>query len=240
MNRIAYAIIIIVVTVTFQACATSPVPMFYRGAEIKGQVVDADTKEPIEGVVVVAKWELYCANPVDGSHCKVLHVYEAVTDKEGRYSMPSWGPKMRPRKTYLTHFDPYTLYFKKGYEASWLINSDPERFYKYYKSVDFENISFKNFEKRVGFTRYEHHRSLRESVWDGRTIEMKRFEGSNRDLFHMLNSIYSDIIDEEEIPLMKVKYTSEEWARAVKDLKAPFSYKELPDRVLKVIEEEQK
>jgi hypothetical protein len=118
-------------------------PLFYWGKAISGAVVDADTKQPLDGVIIVAQW-VYTG----GAR---LHVVEVVTDRDGKYHVPAWGPKPRnilaPRLS--GYFDPQILCFKPGYELLNLAN----RFLDNYEAV-------------------------RTSDWDGKTVEMKRFRGS--------------------------------------------------------------
>lgn len=241
-RKYIFIFVALIIFSSLNACAHHP--MFYRAAEIKGQVVDAETKKPIEGVAVVAQWVLYHEGIADGGHGKVLKVYEAVTDKEGNYRIPAWGPRRRPAMTHLDDYDPRISLFKKDYEYLELYNTDPQKFYKRHKPEEVEKWSFEKLRKRTLATgsTAEHNRYLRESVWDGRRVELKKFEGDNKKLFNMLHSVFSDIIDEEDegIPIRKVKYTAKEWAEAIKELKPPFDYSKLPKRVQRVLGEEYK
>ena len=62
------------------------------GATFKGKVIDADTKEPIEGAVVVASWLEERAD-VAGSTSEPKDVKETLTDKNGEWIIK--GPKGR-------------------------------------------------------------------------------------------------------------------------------------------------
>ena len=56
---------------------------------IRGQVLDDETKQPIAGVVVVAKWRaVQPAMPEARSTC--LHVESATTDAEGKFRLNNW------------------------------------------------------------------------------------------------------------------------------------------------------
>jgi hypothetical protein len=56
----------------------------------KGQVVDAETGQPIEGVVVVAVWDTI--SPAFIHHKREFHdVDEVVTNAEGRFVIPARG-----------------------------------------------------------------------------------------------------------------------------------------------------
>lgn len=59
-------------------------------ATFKGKVVDADTKEPIEGAVVVAEWSGETTTPT-ATHSTLKDVKEVLTDKKGEWMIK--GPK---------------------------------------------------------------------------------------------------------------------------------------------------
>ncbi len=59
-------------------------------ATFKGKVIDADTKEPIEGAVVVASWSESTATITGGSQ-RSKDVKETLTDKKGEWKIR--GPK---------------------------------------------------------------------------------------------------------------------------------------------------
>jgi hypothetical protein len=90
------------------ACGT----LFHSAKEIRGQVVDEESGKPLQGVIVVAQWQPYF--PPSG-HRGVIHVYEAVTDREGKYHIPSWGPKPVPLGAEMRDFDPELRFFLPGY-----------------------------------------------------------------------------------------------------------------------------
>jgi hypothetical protein len=88
-------------------------PAEYSGAEIRARVVDIETQKPLEGVFVVARWEL---DQSLSRERKPLHVLETVTDAKGEFYFPRWGPKPRPPFTRLWGGDPRLVFFKPGYE----------------------------------------------------------------------------------------------------------------------------
>jgi len=139
---------------TLPACAT---PLTYSAKEIRGQVVDAETGRPIEGAVVMAQWVL--SHIGSGHYGKRLHIHETVTDKNGNYVIPSWGPKPRLPMTDLIYRDPEILIFKSGYEPEGLENSKPQT------------------------------NSLRVSEWDGKIIKLKKPRGSLEDYAQRLESM---------------------------------------------------
>jgi hypothetical protein len=99
------------------------------GATFKGKVIDADTKEPIEGAAVVAVWGEETTTPT-ATHSRLKDVKEVLTDKNGEWLI--MGPKGGEvgnikaiisvlTGTYFT-LPPAFIVFKPGY-CSW-----PERF----------------------------------------------------------------------------------------------------------------
>jgi hypothetical protein len=86
-----------------------------------GRVIDVDTKEPIEGAVVVAEW-LEEKATIAGPAERLKDVKETLTDKDGKWSIT--GPedetnKMIPSMLHLLGFytikKPNFIIFKPGY-----------------------------------------------------------------------------------------------------------------------------
>ncbi len=71
-------------------------PPFYIAKPISGRVLDAETGAPVQDAIVVAQWKLYSGGMGHGGHDGSLHDDEVVTDADGRFTLPGWGPKLRP------------------------------------------------------------------------------------------------------------------------------------------------
>lgn len=144
------------------ACAT---PLTYSAEPIEAWIVDAETKQPIEDVIVVAHWEL--VGPMENYPVGQIEVLESVTDKNGRFHFPAWGPKLHLAPfSYLTDSDPELLFFKSGYKYISVSNSLYLRPKKYY----YDGMPGGTKEKPTG--------SKRISFWNGETIKMERFGGA--------------------------------------------------------------
>ncbi|MDH4226687.1 MAG: carboxypeptidase-like regulatory domain-containing protein [Deltaproteobacteria bacterium] len=91
--------------------------------EIRGRVVDADTRKPIEGAVVVAVWE-YKKPYGEGSIDVIIDIAESVTDKDGNYFIAAKGPLTIPWNGEFKRSDPELWFFKEGYEAQDQYNMD--------------------------------------------------------------------------------------------------------------------
>lgn len=154
--------------VTQPAC--SGPPSHYSAEAIEIQVIDAESKKPLDGVIVTANWQLL-GGMEGGLPLGQMMVMETVTDSSGVFRFPAWGPLRRPQG-YLREDDPQLLLFKSGYEYRKLSNPVSSKI---------------------------NHDSLRRSQWHGKTIELKPFKGtmeeySNRfqDLNHEVDRIVSD------------------------------------------------
>lgn len=53
-------------------------------------VIDAETKEPIEGVVFLGYWEKYSGSFAGSNPSGILEVKELITDKNGKASFSGW------------------------------------------------------------------------------------------------------------------------------------------------------
>ncbi|MGX2032935.1 peptidase associated/transthyretin-like domain-containing protein [Methylocaldum gracile] len=146
--------ILTVLLLPLQACATK-----YSAEPIQARVVDAETKQPLEDVNVVANWQLE-GGLEGGTNLGQMMVMETVTDSAGQFSFPAWGPKAIPsgypleyQNARLKDMDPQLLLFKSGYKYLALYNR-------------------KTAEQMRGKGP-----SVRTSDWNGKTIEMRRFTG---------------------------------------------------------------
>ncbi len=87
--------------------------LIFHKPEYEGKIIDADTNEPIEGVVVVA---LYNTRSIIGGPAGLLyhtiHAKEVLTDKNGKFVVPSYTTMMGPNsKENYTEF----IIYKPGY-----------------------------------------------------------------------------------------------------------------------------
>ena len=120
---------------------------FYSAEAIEGSVADAETGRPLEGVIAVAHWRLN-GGFEGGTPIKELQILEAVTDPNGRYSFPAWGPRFASTG-YLEEYAPSILFFKPGYKFL-----------------------------RVNNDHWYPGRDMSRSDWNGRTVKLERFRGT--------------------------------------------------------------
>lgn len=108
-NRIIFQIATIMVLGVFlSSCA-----IYHHYGSYYGKVVDAETKEPLEGAAVLAVYYTQSYGPA-GSISHYLDAQEAVTDNKGEFKIP---PLRAVTFRSLQSFDPYPLFtiFKPGY-----------------------------------------------------------------------------------------------------------------------------
>jgi hypothetical protein len=97
---------------------------FANTRTFKGRVIDTDTKEPIEGAVVVAAW-YKARDTIAGESTSLKDVKECLTDKNGKWWIrgpkgrpPGHGP-MPPLSLFFSYIrEPVFIVFKPGY-CSW-------------------------------------------------------------------------------------------------------------------------
>ncbi len=111
-----------------------------------GTVIDADTKEPIQGAVVVAVYSAGCLRPVEG-YSKTLGARETLTDVNGAFHTPLFLTASSPHC-----FRSFTdfIVFKAGYGYSpipYLFSfpgsiplDRPYDYYDFYSLTDIEDL----------------------------------------------------------------------------------------------------
>jgi hypothetical protein len=158
-------------------------PLTYSAKPIRGVVVDAQTGHPLEGVIVVAQWVLHVAPVGYGPRLQVL---ETVTDAQGVYQFPGWGPKLNPRfpLSSLDMRDPGLTFFKPGYRPHGASNM--------YMSND----------------------ALRSSDWDGKTIKLEDFTGTIEQWVREVDLLQSSLswgheMDWRQVPRMTLAILNE-------------------------------
>lgn len=120
----------------------------YNMQGMEGGVVDKATKQPLEGVMVIEVWEV--GGGFEGHTVDYLPLGEAETDSIGRYSFPARGAG-KVSEGFLKEYTPRLIFFKPGY------------------------VFFSKGNRYHPDRRFEYNRR---SDWDGKTIEMEKFEGT--------------------------------------------------------------
>ena len=129
-------------------------PPVYFAKPIRGTVVDAETGKGLNGVVVVATWRVHTIGIGHSGIGGSIKTLEVVTDEEGKYFIPGWGPRPRPPLSYLGEYSPLLRYFKP----------------KYFPTGQSNALS--SYEKRDKS-------AIRTSEWDGKVIRLTPFKDDN-------------------------------------------------------------
>src|SRR3989338_394599 len=139
-------IILLLLTLTFIS-VPSHAWLIYHKPEFKGKVIDSETKEPIEGAVVVVTYSKTVFRFMPETGDVIIEVKETLTDKDGNFSIPSYTTMIDPL-AWESHAD--FIIFKPGYGSfpdwrvsppqMWLHNVPPgnSRYYDW-------NLSFEEF-----------------------------------------------------------------------------------------------
>lgn len=97
--------------------------LIYRKPEFKGKVIDAATKEPLVGAVIVA---MYYSSPIitgpAGGSPYIIHVKETLTDQNGLFRIPSYTTIIQPNS--VEHITDFIIY-KPGYGSFPAMASKP-------------------------------------------------------------------------------------------------------------------
>lgn len=153
--------------------ASMDVPLFYSAKETRARIVDEETGQPIEGAVVVAQWIL-ASIPERGP---TLHIAEAVTDKNGEFVIPAWGPKPRRPLTVLKYLSPELIIFKHGYQPLWLHNESLKDVVEYFPN--YKNMKTKDLRNGAAWYNGNPTESVQESMWNGLNIQIEKFNGTS-------------------------------------------------------------
>jgi hypothetical protein len=103
------------------SCGPLVADITYSADPITAWIVDKDTGAPIEGVNVVAAWELK-GGLEGGNIVGYVMVMEAVTDASGKFAFPAWTKRHRGWGA-ITNGAPKLIYFKTGYYSGAEVNS---------------------------------------------------------------------------------------------------------------------
>jgi hypothetical protein len=101
---------LLIIFLIFSLCIGCARPFRFDGP-YEGRIIDAESNQPIEGVVVDAVWEKVYPN-VAGSSSEYFDTKETVTDKNGEFSIPGHGVLVFSAIDY-----PNITMFKAGYDG---------------------------------------------------------------------------------------------------------------------------
>jgi len=87
--------------------------LMYTGGPYRGQLLDAETRQPLEGAVVLFYWERDVYGGAGGPVAFFLEAKEVLTDKEGRFYVPWFiGTSLNPLSVVR---EPKSIFYYPGY-----------------------------------------------------------------------------------------------------------------------------
>lgn len=97
MKRVLFLLISLVIILFLDSAASYAGWLIYHKPEFKGKVIDAGTKEPIEGVVVVAIYKKHTLiSGPGGGGTSIVKIRETLTDDKGEFHIPSYTTIIQP------------------------------------------------------------------------------------------------------------------------------------------------
>lgn len=118
VKTIIVLLILLITTLAFASGCQGNQWVYFHDEEIMGYVVEADTRKPIEGAIVVSMWQLsQKLSEGFGGYAKVI---ETKTDKEGKFVIPAWKTfKPLTVNSVMHDFAPKVIIYKPGYKVYW-------------------------------------------------------------------------------------------------------------------------
>ena len=141
---------------------TSASAFIYYANAIEARVIDSQTGGPVQGAIVTANWQLE-GGFESGIAVDQLKILETVTDVNGKFIIPAWGPKVSLRG-HASFKWPQILVFKPGYKSLRLTN-EPRSGSQFTTSSD----------------------------WNAKTIALESFAGTLAEYVEHLSSLSSTL-----------------------------------------------
>ncbi|MBI4680040.1 MAG: hypothetical protein HY753_02210 [Nitrospirae bacterium] len=112
MNKMLLFLILSLILITDSTLSYAGWLMYHK-PEFKGKVIDAETKEPIEGAVVVVVYKKHSLiSGPGGGYSSVIKVKENLTDKNGEFYFASYSTVIQPNS--VEDYAEFIIY-KPGY-----------------------------------------------------------------------------------------------------------------------------
>jgi hypothetical protein len=137
--------LVLIASFSLPGCAVVDV---YNMQGMEGTIIDKETKQSLEGVMIIEVWE--AGGGFEGHTVAYLPLQEAVSDQNGLYAIPARGTH-RVKEGFLKASTPRLIFFKPGYTF---------------------------FSKRNRYHPDRRFEFNRRSDWHQKTIEMEKFEGT--------------------------------------------------------------
>ena len=191
-KRLALIALLLIVGLVVAENILVGAPPFYSAKETRARIVDEHTGQPIEGAVVVAQWVL----EVISGRGPTMYIAEAVTDKNGEFVIPGWGPRPRGPITELREKSPQLLIFKHGYWPLDLHNESPEKVVK--RIPNYKKLNTKDLQKATAWYEGAPAKYVQESMWNGLNIQLEQFQGTPERWLETLETFLVSIADTDQ------------------------------------------
>lgn len=89
-------IVLLVTIILLPALSARAGWLVYHKPAFKGQLVDIDTKQPINGAIVVVVYMKHALGLGSGTISSILEIKEAVTGKDGAFAVPAYTTVIQP------------------------------------------------------------------------------------------------------------------------------------------------
>ena len=109
--QISFLVVLIVVVSAFSADAGW---LIYHEPELKGTILDINTKQPLQDAVIVAVYWKSTIGLGAGSIDSIINVHETLTDKDGVFHIPSYTTIIQPFSWQIPN---RIIIFKPGYAS---------------------------------------------------------------------------------------------------------------------------
>ena len=90
-------------------------PTVTRAPNMTARLVDGMTGEPISDARVEVLNTIEPSFSMCGGECKALHSYHTITDRDGYFVVPAWGPETVPSGWTNDPLGPWVKFVKDGY-----------------------------------------------------------------------------------------------------------------------------
>ncbi len=207
MKKLSVIILMSIFLIGANTSASHAGWLFFSKPEFKGRILDAETKEPVQGAVVAAIYHKYSYH-LFGAGTEICNTRETLTDENGEFRIPS----------YYTIIDPFSLedktsfiFYKPGY-APGAVHNSPIYYFGNYP----ENF----FTREIG----ERAEAIKSSVTGEKVmitygvVEMPRVKNTREERLRAMPSS-PGLTDSDDLPLLYKAINEERKKFGMKEVK---------------------
>lgn len=178
INQSIFKLLVIIVMLGFLQGCSVLFSRTYSSPKIEITIVNAVTGNPVEDAIIVANWPLLSTGYAGGGvPAGSLALFEVVSNENGVFKLPSWGPAIAAGDTRVDGNAPIIRIFKHGYEYLELRNEAP------YPPPAVPPSIFTDYENNLG------------SRWNSQIIELVPFIGTDSEYAKQIEWLESSLDD---------------------------------------------